>query len=145
VFDAATDSSRYWAVRIEDAESKKHTFIGLGFGERERASEFKAALLEHQSYLQRMREAAETRKKTEAQPALDMSLKQPSITIRLPTNPTRKGGLMSRMQAAPNLFAVPPVGAVTGAAAHPRPLGEAPASIAAPAEYKDDEFGDFQS
>lgn len=51
--EPAIDSSRYFVLRIEDAASKRHAFIGLGFRERGHASDFNAALYEHLQYVKR--------------------------------------------------------------------------------------------
>jgi hypothetical protein len=56
------DSSRYFVVRVVDPESGRHVFLGLGFREREEASNFNAALAEHQSYLERKEAALSMRK-----------------------------------------------------------------------------------
>jgi adaptin ear-binding coat-associated protein 1/2 len=56
------DSSRYFVIRVVDRESGRHVFLGLGFREREEASNFNAALAEHQSYLERKEAAASMRK-----------------------------------------------------------------------------------
>ena len=46
--DAVVDSSRYFVLRVEDIsapkEQRKHAFIGVGFRERDAASDFMAAL-----------------------------------------------------------------------------------------------------
>jgi hypothetical protein len=47
IIDAAMDSSRYFALRIENPETGSHVFIGIGFAERETAGQFKLTLAEH--------------------------------------------------------------------------------------------------
>jgi hypothetical protein len=58
------DSSRYFVIRVVDRENghSRHVFLGLGFREREEASNFNAALAEHQSYLERKEAAVSMRK-----------------------------------------------------------------------------------
>lgn len=60
--EGVVDSSRYFVLRIVDRESGHHAFIGLGFRERNDASDFGAALFEHQQYLERKAAAAVMRK-----------------------------------------------------------------------------------
>lgn len=55
------DSSRYFVVRVVDRDSGRHAFIGLGFRERAEASDFNAALAEHQAYVERKCAAAAMR------------------------------------------------------------------------------------
>lgn len=61
VVEAVVDSSRYFALRIEDPVSRRHAFIGVGFRERTEASDFNAALHEHTQYLRRKKEALQMR------------------------------------------------------------------------------------
>ena len=59
------DSSRYFVIRVvegRESEGGRHAFIGLGFREREEASDFNAALSEHQQYLERKAAAVKMRK-----------------------------------------------------------------------------------
>ena len=44
VIDAAVDSSRYFALRIENAQTRQHLFIGIGFSDRETAGQLKLTL-----------------------------------------------------------------------------------------------------
>jgi adaptin ear-binding coat-associated protein 1/2 len=57
VIDAAVDSSRYFALRIENPETRSHVFIGVGFSDHEVASQLKLTLSEHGRYLARRRRA----------------------------------------------------------------------------------------
>jgi hypothetical protein len=54
------DSSRYFAMRIENPENKhQHVFIGIGFNDRDVGSHFKHTLAEHGRYLARLKKANE--------------------------------------------------------------------------------------
>ena len=51
------DSSRYFVLRVVDETTGRHAFLGLGFRERDHASDFKLAVQEHQNVRQREQEA----------------------------------------------------------------------------------------
>eukprot|EP00892_Ulva_mutabilis_P003808 jgi/Ulvmu1/179/UM001_0183.1 len=121
VIDAAADSSRYFALRVENPETGAHHFLGIGFAERESAGQFKLTLSEHGKYIQRMSKAqaevleppaapdgasdASTSSATPEQgdsgggparqPQRDLSLKG-SIRVSLP-NQGEKRGLMAKL------------------------------------------------
>jgi hypothetical protein len=59
--EAVVDSSRYFVLRVVDAASGRHAFIGLGFASRDAASDFAAAVIDSVSYLERRAEAAAAR------------------------------------------------------------------------------------
>lgn len=65
VVEPVIDSSRYYVLRVEDGASGRHAFLGLGFGTRGEASDFNAALSEHRAFIQRKRQAEETRREWE--------------------------------------------------------------------------------
>lgn len=116
VIDAAADSSRYFALRVENPETGAHHFLGMGFADRESAGQFKLTLSEHGKYIQRMRKAqtqvlepvagsASIDSPSHSGPAVttgdaghplrDLSLKG-SIRVTLP-NQGEKRGLMSKL------------------------------------------------
>ena len=59
------DSSRYFVLRVVDDASGRHAFLGLGFRERDHASDFKLAVQEHQNARSREREALKRREEHE--------------------------------------------------------------------------------
>ena len=68
VIDPVLDSSRYFAVRVEDTTqgTGAHMFVGVGFRERLQASDFNAALDDHRQFLRRKAEADQIRRGREA-------------------------------------------------------------------------------
>ena len=60
--EGVIDSSRYFVLRVVDRESGRHAFIGLGFRDRNEASDFNAVLSEYQMDIER-KEAAVARQK----------------------------------------------------------------------------------
>ena len=57
VVEPVVDSSRYFVIRLEDAVSKRHAFVGLGFAQRDNSTDFKMALSEVQTARDRDKEA----------------------------------------------------------------------------------------
>jgi hypothetical protein len=55
--ESVADSSRYFVVRISDENTGRHATIGMGFRERDDASNFRVALQEYERSLQRERTA----------------------------------------------------------------------------------------
>jgi len=55
--DAVVDSSRYFVVKISDQKTGRHANIGVGFRERDDASNFRMALQEYERSLRRERTA----------------------------------------------------------------------------------------
>ncbi|RMZ57072.1 hypothetical protein APUTEX25_002304, partial [Auxenochlorella protothecoides] len=71
------DSSRYFVLKIVDRDSGRHAFIGLGFREREKASDFNATLHEHMQYVRRKHTAAGLRTQYEEQLAANLAMAAP--------------------------------------------------------------------
>jgi hypothetical protein len=84
--EKVTDSSRYFVLRIEDQNTKKHAFIGIGFAERGDAFDFNVALQDHQKHVQRAHQPVEESN----EPAIDYSL-NPDEKISVKINVKTKG------------------------------------------------------
>ena len=148
------DSSRYFVLRVEDEATRRHAFLGLGFRQRDDASDFKLAVQEHQARADREKEAnaaraeyekelAEKKREQEAAgitgPARlhDFSLKG-TIHVAVPgsggkkkenkTNPGTEKTAAAAIVGAP--IAPPPNNATI--APPPQSLLSAPPAIAAP-------------
>lgn len=52
------DSSRYFMLRVEDEQTKRSAYVGIGFPERTSAFHFKACLQDYAKYVQRQIEVA---------------------------------------------------------------------------------------
>lgn len=61
------DSSRYYVLKIVDRDSGRHAFVGLGFRQREAASEFCAVLHDHIHYVHKKHAAEHAREEHERQ------------------------------------------------------------------------------
>eukprot|EP00890_Picochlorum_soloecismus_P002287 jgi/Picsp_1/3059/NSC_01281-R1_non-intrinsic abc protein 4 len=62
--EPAVDSSRNFAVRIEDPESKRHAFVGLNFSERAHAFDFNVALSDYEKLRKREKDLRASRTST---------------------------------------------------------------------------------
>lgn len=51
--------TRYFVLRVVDATSGRHAFLGLGFDERGDAFDFSAAMSDHERHVQREQEVKE--------------------------------------------------------------------------------------
>lgn len=108
VVEPVVDSSRYFVMRIVDRASQRHAFIGMGFRERNQASDFNAALDDHLQYLRRKKEAARMKAEYAAAAAADKNgsggggsdsggnLSGPSWDLALKPGETIKVALPSR-------------------------------------------------
>ncbi|GMH39768.1 hypothetical protein BSKO_07666 [Bryopsis sp. KO-2023] len=93
VVEPVVDSSRYYVLKIVDQESGRHAFIGIGFRDREKSSDFSACLNEHRQYLRRKEDAKVLHEKFEGEDReeIDYSLK-PGTTIRIELPKAKKSG-----------------------------------------------------
>eukprot|EP00250_Pteridium_aquilinum_P018464 c24100_g1_i2 orf=178-1032(-) len=94
--EAATDSSRYFVLRIDDGGGK-HAFIGLGFSERNEAFDFNVALSDHEKHaLHKEKEDSHDDNPNESLPSLDLRLKEgETIRINVKTKPTSNTGMIT--------------------------------------------------
>ncbi|XP_031549380.1 NECAP-like protein CG9132 [Actinia tenebrosa] len=75
--EAVLDSSRYFVLKIEDADTGRHAFIGLGFSDRGDAFDFNVALQDHFKWVKKSEEIeAEKSFPQPDQPKLDLAFKQ---------------------------------------------------------------------
>ena len=61
VVEPVSDSSRNFVLRLADAATGRHAFVGLGFAERPDAFDFNVALGDHDKHVRRAREIEEAR------------------------------------------------------------------------------------
>jgi adaptin ear-binding coat-associated protein 1/2 len=95
--EPAADSSRNFLVRVVDATSKRHAFLGMGFPERDDAFDFNVALSDWEKHLQG---AADSVAAAAAAPQHDFSLKAgETIKVKPIASRGTGGGLMSSMAA----------------------------------------------
>lgn len=110
------DSSRYFALRIDDGKGK-HAFVGLGFRDRNLAYDFNATMQDHWKGVTRAKEAEELRLEMAAralsEPVRDLSLKEGetlSIKVNVPgaSNKPRAPRPKPAEGAAGGAFSLPP-------------------------------------
>jgi hypothetical protein len=171
VVEPVVDSSRYFVLRVEDEATRRHAFLGLGFRQRDDASDFKLAVQEHQNRSDREKDAEASRlayerdvaekRKTQLAAGIegptrlhDFSLKG-NIRVAVPGSGGKPGAEKKRAStpetAAPRTLAPPPFAgaepfpapaATPDPAATPASAEEGWASFEAPSEEK---WADFQS
>uniref|UniRef100_A0A7S2MR18 NECAP PHear domain-containing protein n=1 Tax=Haptolina brevifila TaxID=156173 RepID=A0A7S2MR18_9EUKA len=163
--DQVIDSSRYFALRIDDGKGK-HAFVGMGFRDRAYAYDFNATMQDHWKGIERQKEAdrmaAETAARASSEPARDYSLKQGEM-LNIKVNVPGAGSKPRAPKPKPaegSSFALPPPPGTgllapppkAGALAPPPPptASVAPAPATAPAAAAtaaaasaEDEFGAF--
>ncbi|CAK0762272.1 hypothetical protein CVIRNUC_002940 [Coccomyxa viridis] len=72
--EPVSDSSRYFVLRLVDADTKRHAFIGMGFADRSDAFDFNVALADHEKFCRRAKEVAVAREDVrDAAPAASSS------------------------------------------------------------------------
>ena len=162
--DQVIDSSRYFALRIDDGKGK-HAFVGMGFRDRSYAYDFNATIQDHWKGVARQVEAEAFQKElaTRApdEPMRDLSLKAgETLSIKVnvpgasskprPPRPKTEGGGAFALPPPPGGGLLPPPPKAGTLA--PPPKADAPAPPAAPsarapappaAAAADDDFGDF--
>lgn len=86
------DSSRYFALCIEEnfGGRTRHAFIGIGFRERPEAYDFQAALYDHVKYLNKKQVAEEMEQQYQRNASIDYSLKE-GQTLKLQLKNPQKG------------------------------------------------------
>ncbi|KAI9104435.1 adaptin ear-binding coat-associated protein 2-like protein [Phlyctochytrium arcticum] len=157
--EPVVDSSRYFSLRIVDPGSGKHTYIGLGFPERDWAFDFNVALQEHATRVKRGRETTKSNNtKVDSGPAVDYSLKAgETFSINLGSGPTKKDRQSAPSSAASTMplpFLPPPPSGVKAASLFPaqqqqhqqQPQANAFTAFAptqASAPFKTDDWADF--
>lgn len=108
--DRCVDSSRYFVLRVENAATGNHMFIGLAFNERNDAFDFNTSLADAQREKQAEIEAMESAKKYEYGPAKDYSIKEgEKIHISVDKVASKKSANKSERRTSANA-----AGAVSG-------------------------------
>jgi hypothetical protein len=74
--DRCIDSSRYFVLRVENANTGKHMYIGMAFNERNDAFDFNTSLEDARREKQAEKQAAEAAKKYDEGPGKDYSMKE---------------------------------------------------------------------
>jgi adaptin ear-binding coat-associated protein 1/2 len=81
-YEATFDSSRYFVLRIENLKTGKHAYAGLGFNKREEALDFKVALQDFETQLDREKNGMDLL----SGPSKDLSIKEgEKIKIKIKT------------------------------------------------------------
>mmetsp|Transcript_12932 Transcript_12932/g.15679 ORF Transcript_12932/g.15679 Transcript_12932/m.15679 type:complete len:245 (-) Transcript_12932:102-836(-) len=158
--EGCKDTSRYFALRIEDERSKRHTYIGIGFRDRQSAFDLRAALDDQIRRISRQHEVPESSSSDDlsksTEQLLDLSLKDgEKIAVKINLPPKRK----KKTKKTGQLSLSKPPSAATGIKPLTKPLTsstKAP-SLSQPAtttqtvtletnkDEDDDDWGDFQS
>ncbi|TMW64227.1 hypothetical protein Poli38472_012849 [Pythium oligandrum] len=156
------DSSRYFMIRVEDEQTKRRAFIGIGFPERPSAFNFKAALQDYVKYVHRQMEVAAlaaasaqgdgtTSTAAAEQKPSDLSIpKGSTIRINLKLNASEKGEYRHRSSAdsqdsgggTPKVPLIPPPPADPLALSSP---ANKTAQTMSATSVDDEDWGDFTS
>ncbi|RLN62946.1 hypothetical protein BBP00_00004423 [Phytophthora kernoviae] len=153
------DSSRYFMLRVEDEESGRRAFVGIGFPDRTAAFNFKATLQDYTKYALRQLEVhtvetVEETKDVQTSPKKDMSLPE-GTTIRIHFKGNEDGDKAVRHRRSSSgggtvspakVPMIPPPPGDSPSAAVKAPAIAPPPSTAEPTSAVDDEdWGDFTS
>ncbi|KAG7399335.1 Adaptin ear-binding coat-associated protein 2 [Phytophthora boehmeriae] len=154
------DSSRYFMLRVEDEESGRRAFVGIGFPDRTAAFNFKATLQDYAKYALRQLEvqtvetAEEETKEVQMSPKKDMSLPQgTTIRIHLKGNGDAEKAVRHRRSSSGGAAVspakvpmIPPPPGDSPSAVVKVPAIAPPPTAAEPTSAVDDEdWGDFTS
>ena len=97
--DRCIDSSRYFVLKVENAVTGSHMFIGLAFNERNDAFDFNTSLADAQREKQAEIEAMESAKKYEYGPTKDYSIKEgEKIHISVDKVASRKNSVTTKSE-----------------------------------------------
>ncbi|KAG2525780.1 hypothetical protein JM16_004227 [Phytophthora kernoviae] len=153
------DSSRYFMLRVEDEESGRRAFVGIGFPDRTAAFNFKATLQDYTKYALRQLEVqtvetVEETKDVQTSPKKDMSLPE-GTTIRIHFKGNEDGDKAVRHRRSSSgggtvspakVPMIPPPPGDSPSVAVKAPVIAPPPSTAEPTSAVDDEdWGDFTS
>jgi adaptin ear-binding coat-associated protein 1/2 len=101
--DRCVDSSRYFVLKVENASTGNHMFIGLAFNERNDAFDFNTSLADAEREKQAELEAMESAKKYEYGTTKDYSIKEgEKIHISVDKVASRKGGTKTERRSSSN-------------------------------------------
>lgn len=135
--EPAKDSSRYFVLRVEDAATGQHAYIGIGFQERTHAFDFNSAVYEHFAWLAKQRDLAA--RASEPAQHHDYSLQQgQTITVNIKHKPTKRDAAAhapgaAKPTAAGSGFLPPPPSGGSRVSLAPPPSRSAPAPAPVPA------------
>lgn len=156
------DSSRYFMLRVEDEQSGRRAFVGIGFPDRTSAFNFKATLQDYAKYalrqleVQQVEAAAPAREQTAVGHA-SLSLPEgTTIRINLKTNSSEDGERATRCRRSSSggggavspakVPLIPPPPGDSPSAGVKVPAIAPPPAVAEPTPAIDDEdWGDFTS
>jgi len=162
--ECCRDTSRYFALRVEDDKSKRHTYIGIGFRDRQSAFDLRAALDDQLRRITRQHEAQsissdEDQLKPVEKQLVDLSLKEGekiAVKINLPPKKEKDKKKSQKKKPTQSSLSKPPT-ADTGITP---PLTKSPVKAksvinartakeketqAQESVVEDDDWGDFQS